>query len=57
MTYPTELQEYYDAHDAMMAEERRSSRPSIWGWAYGNYKVARANAVKAGYLPGTPEFG
>jgi len=57
MTYPPELQAYYDAHDWMMAEERRASRDSIWGWAFGSYKIARYNAVQAGYLPETPEFG
>jgi hypothetical protein len=61
MTYPKELQAYYDAHDAMMDEERAGQ----WSWSkgsrraedYGHYKVARYNAVKAGYLPEQPEFG
>jgi hypothetical protein len=59
MTYPPELQAYYDAHDAMMDEERNKAahRHGWWIWQFGLYKVARYNAVKAGYLPETPEFG
>ena len=59
MPHPPELQAYYDAHDAMMDEERSKapSRLGWWIWQLGIYKVARYNAVKAGYLPETPEFG
>ena len=59
MTYPTELQEYYDAHERMMREEHSATGPGngFWALRYGIYKVARYNAVKAGYLPETPEFG
>lgn len=57
MTYPPELQTYYDAHDRMTDMERKPPAPYLWAWSYGLYKVARYNAVKAGYLPGTPEFG
>ena len=59
MTYPKELQAYYDAHDAMIDMEcAKASNLLLW-WAvtYGEYKIARYNAVKAGYLPETPEFG
>jgi hypothetical protein len=56
MTYPPELQAYYDAHDAMMDAERLGY-DAIWPGYYGYYKVARYNAVKAGYLLETPEFG
>ena len=55
MTYPPELQAYYDAHDVMTYEERWGYG-LFWCEAYGLYKVARYNAVKAGYLPETPEF-
>jgi len=59
MTYPQELQAYYDAHDFMMDEERRSylPHPAWWAQDYGLYKIARYSAVKAGYLPEQPEFG
>lgn len=69
MTYPQELQEYYDAHDEMMDAERRELALTLGGvvhktwvspsWAirYGTYKAIRYNAVKAGYLPEKPEFG
>ena len=57
MTYPQELQAYYDAHDRMMDEERASTLPEFWAEEYGLYKIARYNAVKAGYLPEQPEFG
>ena len=61
MTYPPELQAYYDAHDALMDLERYiercGKRRCDWGLYYGDYKVARYAAVKAGYLPETPEFG
>lgn len=56
MTYPPELQAYYDAHDRTMDAERWGYG-LWWAEAYGLYKVARYNAVKAGYLPETPEFG
>jgi hypothetical protein len=57
MTYPPELQAYYDAHDRMMNQERTADQLAWWPVQYGYYKVARYNAVKAGYLPETPEFG
>ena len=64
MTYPQELQAYYDAHDRMMEEERWLNLPNdpedtidYWARSFGTYKVARYNAVKAGYLPEQPEFG
>jgi hypothetical protein len=57
MTYPPELQAYYDAHDAMMDEERAGQWSNCWAEDYGLYKVARYNAVKAWLLPETPEFG
>jgi len=64
MTYPKELQNYYDAHDDMMDEERwshlRDEPPFTglyWAKSFGKYKVTRYNAVKAGYLPEQPEFG
>ena len=57
MTYPQELQAYYDAHDAMMDEERWKSPNAYWIMQFGIYKVARYAAVKAGYLPEQPEFG
>lgn len=56
MTYPKELQDYYDAHDAMMDAERWGLEVT-WSTYYGDYKIARYNAVKAGYLPEQPEFG
>ena len=62
MTYPKELQDYYDAHDwyidHTVGEKRHGylSRDSSWAQAYGLYKIARYNAVKAGYLPEKPEF-
>jgi len=56
MTYPPELQDYYDAHDAMMDAERWGYE-ATWSTYYGDYKVARASAVKAGHLPEKPEFG
>ena len=57
MTYPKELQAYYDAHDAMVDAEYSGERDDYWALYFGLYKVARYNAVKAGYLPETPEFG
>ena len=57
MKRPTQLQAYYDAHDRMMDAERRDYGPHLWALYYGLYKVARYAAVKAGYLPETPEFG
>lgn len=65
MTYPQELQAYYDAHDEMMDEERWSDLPNdpdsppidYWAMYLGQYKIVRYNAVKAGYLPEQPEFG
>lgn len=64
MTYPHELQAYYDAHDFMMDEELWSDIPddpdlsiNYWAMYWGEYKIARYNAVKAGYLPEKPEFG
>ena len=57
MTHPKELQAYYDAHDRMMDAERRGAGLNIWSLQYGAYKIARYNAVKAGYLPEQPEFG
>ena len=57
MTYPHELQAYYDAHDRMMNAERRNTGPNTWALQYGCYKIARYAAVKAGYLPEQPEFG
>jgi hypothetical protein len=56
MTYPGELQAYFRQHDAMMDAERWGY-VDYWALYYGLYKVARYNAVKAGYLPETPEFG
>ena len=56
MTYPRKLQAYYDAHDRMMDAERWGY-DAMWPVQYGLYKVARYDAVKAGYLPETPEFG
>ena len=56
MTYPPELQAYHYAHDQMMDR----SRDEEWWFeaaTWGVYKFARYNAVKAGYLPETPEFG
>lgn len=57
MTNPT-LQAYYDFHDAMMDEERSQEGRHDWWWAqaYGLYKIARYNAVKAGLIPETPQF-
>ena len=57
MTYPPELQAYYDAHDEMIDTERLDYGPNAWALYYGRYKVARYNAVRGGYLPETPEFG
>ena len=57
MTHPPELQVYYNAHDRMMDAERLGAGLNIWALQYGAYKVARYNAVKAGYLPEQPEFG
>jgi hypothetical protein len=58
MTYPKELQDYYDAHDRMMDAERGwNSLHYHWPLFFGLYKIARYNAVKAGYLPEQPEFG
>jgi hypothetical protein len=57
MTYPPELQAYYDAHERMMDAERWDSLRHHWPRLYGLYKVARYNAVKAWLLPETPEFG
>ena len=53
---PHALQEYEDAHDRMMDAERWQY-DATWSTYYGDYKVARYNAVKAGYLPEKPEFG
>ena len=55
MTDPT-LQAYYDAHDWMMNVERKGGPDWQWPVAYGLYKVARYNAVKAGLIPETPQF-
>lgn len=57
MTDPI-LQAYYDAHDAMTDRERAETHnlSPWWAMAYGNYKVARYNAVKAGLIPETPQF-
>lgn len=57
MTHPPELQAYYDQHDWMMDAERKDPWWSVWAQEWGLYKIARYNAVKAGYLPETPEFG
>jgi hypothetical protein len=64
MTHPKELQAYYEAREGYDTAERRwgnslpdSDEETIWADHYGCYKVARYNAVKAGYLPETPEFG
>ena len=57
MTYPKELQAYYDAHDVMMDWEHKSFWDVGWARAFGLYKIARYNAVKAHLLPETPEFG
>jgi hypothetical protein len=57
MTYPPELQAYYDAHDWMMDSERTEASWTCWADDFGHYKVARYAAVKAGYLPEQPEFG
>ncbi|MEN9419863.1 MAG: hypothetical protein RI988_3484 [Pseudomonadota bacterium] len=58
MTYPKELQDYYDAHDAMMDAERQGdSMRHLWPRLYGLYKVARYAAVRRWLLPETPEFG
>ena len=62
MTYsrtsaPKELQAYYNAHDHMMDQERAQDPYGCWAEDWGLYKIARYNAVKAGYLPETPEFG
>lgn len=54
MTDPI-LQAYYDAHDSMMDAERWCE-PELWAVVYGDYKVARYNAVKAGLIPETPQF-
>lgn len=55
MTDPT-LQAYYDAHDRMLDVERRGFPFRMWPVHYGDYKVARYNAVKAGLIPETPQF-
>ena len=62
MTDPI-LQAYYDAHDEMMDEERwcggspiGTVQEKLWAMAYGEYKVARYNAVKAGLIPEQPQF-
>ncbi len=57
MTYPQELQDYYDAHDAMMDTENGGAHGEYWALYYGLYKIARYNAARAGYLPEQPEFG
>jgi len=57
VTYPPELQAYFRAHDEMIDAEHSGERVDYWALYYGLYKVARYNAVKAGYLPETPEFG
>jgi hypothetical protein len=54
MTHPPELQAYYDAHDVMMDAERGHWPGELV--FIERYKVARYNAVKAGYLPEQPEF-
>jgi hypothetical protein len=54
MTYPPELQAYYDAHDEMM-DAHRGHWPGEMRFI-NKYKIARYNAVKAGYLPEQPEF-
>jgi hypothetical protein len=41
----------------MTDEERAGQWSNCWAEDYGHYKVARYNAVKAGYLPETPEVG
>jgi hypothetical protein len=55
MTYPQELQAYYDAHDRMM-DAHRGHWPGELTFIK-KYKAARRAAVKAGYLPEQPEFG
>ena len=57
MTDPI-LQAYYDHHDAMVDEERTEGDRHTWWWAqaYGLYKIARYNAVKAGLIPEQPQF-
>jgi hypothetical protein len=55
MTYPPELQAYYDAHARMM-DAHRAHWPGELVFIK-TYKVARYAAVNAGYLPETPEFG
>jgi len=66
VTYPLELQAYFRAHDRMITLERWAANDAfagsvkfeeMWAEAWGRYKVARYNDVKAGYLPETPEFG
>ena len=54
MTDPI-LQAYYDAHDRMMDCERGRGA-AWWPTNYGDYKVARYNAVKAGLIPEQPQF-
>lgn len=54
MTDPT-LQAYYDAHDNMMDGELFDYEIG-WVYFYGEYKVARYNAVKAGLIPEQPQF-
>jgi hypothetical protein len=41
----------------MMDAERTEGRWKVWVKAYALYEIARYNAVQAGYLPETPEFG
>jgi hypothetical protein len=55
MTYPKELQAYYDAHDRMM-DAHRGHWPDELTFIE-RYKAARRAAVEAGYLPEKPEFG
>lgn len=54
MTDPI-LQAYYDAHDNMMDGELFDYEIA-WMYFYGEYKVARYNAVRAGLIPETPQF-
>lgn len=62
MTDPT-LQTYYNMRELYDYADRRwgNSPPGSYGegmWAirYGDYKVARYNAVKAGLIPEQPQF-
>lgn len=57
MTYPRELQAYYDAHDDMMDAHRYTEGRWLEAQTWGFYKFARQRAVEAGYLPERPEFG